>query len=148
MITMKRRPSFLNVLLYLFTKYIVVFIILAFLNNRFKNIVIDNSKDTDDIWINSFFYLVEVLWATFLLILILIIPLYLLLRIKETAYLLISFFAWTLIEYFVYEYGTSYVHFDINGIINGSISIILLAAFFGRFIFSLKEINQSNPEFN
>ena len=140
---MKPRLSFLKVLLYLVTKYIIFFIILAFLDDRFKTIVLNNSKDNDEVWINSFFYSVEVLWAIFFLTLILIIPLYFLLKVKQIAYLLLAFFAWILIEYFTYEYGASYAHLDLNGIINGVISILLFFVFFGKFIFSLSGINQN-----
>jgi|ERR1700744_728141 len=141
-------PSFLKVLLYLVTKYTVFFIILAFLDDRFKTIVLNNSKDADDVWINSFFYSVEVLLAVFLFTLILIIPLHFLLKIKEIVYLLLAFFAWILIEYLIYEYGASYAHLDLNGIINGIISILLFFVFFGKFIFSLNSINQNITTFD
>lgn len=139
---MMRRPPFLNVLLFLFVKYMIFFMVLALLDSRFKTIVLDNSHDVDGVWINSFFYLIEVLWAIFLLILILIIPLYILLKLKNTTYLLISFFAWVIIEYIIYEYGTSYVHLDKNGVIDGIISVLFLFVFFGRYIISLKSNNE------
>jgi hypothetical protein len=72
-----------------------------------------------------------VLWATFLLILVLIIPLYLLLKLKKAIYLLT---------------GASYLHFDKAGVINGIISVLLLLVFFGKFIFLFKGANETDPE--
>ena len=143
---MNHRPSFANIIFYLFIKYIVFFIVLAFLDDRFKTIVLDNSKDVDDIWINSFFYFFEVLFATFLFILIHIIPLYLILKLRKALYLLPLLFFWVIIEYFIYEAGASYVHFDKAGIINGIISILLLLVFFGKFIFSFKDNDETDPQ--
>jgi hypothetical protein len=56
------------------------------------------------------------------------------------------FVLWVIIEYFVYETGASYLHFDKAGVINGIISVLLLLVFFGKFIFSFKGANETDPE--
>jgi hypothetical protein len=133
---------------YLFTKYLVFFIILAFLDNRFKNIVLDNSKDIHDVLIGSFAYSVEVLFAMFLFIFLLFIPIYLILKLNTVIYILMSFLIIVIIEYFVYEAGASFIHLDIDGLINAILSIIFFFAFFGKFIFSLKTVNKNDSEQN
>jgi len=137
------KPSFLKIILYLFVKYLVFFTVLAFLDNRYKNIVINNSKYADDIVINSIYYIVEVLFAVLLYIVIFFLPLYLLLKIKNILFLLLAFLLLIIIEYFVYEATSSYIHMDIDGIINEIISFIFFFVFFGKFIVLLAkgEIN-------
>jgi hypothetical protein len=115
----------------------VFFIVLAFLDNRYKTIVLDNAKNADDILHGSFEYFLEILFAMFLLILILFIPVYLLFKLNNITYILLAFFAIVIIEYFIYETGESYVHFDIDGVVNGIISVIFFPIFFGKFILSL-----------
>ena len=144
---MVQKPSFLKVGLYLFTKYLVFFIVLAFLDKRYKTIVLGNAKNADDIVLGSFEYLLEVLFATFLLILVLSIPVYLLFKLNNITCTLLAFFALITVEYFIYEAAASYIHFDIDGVINGFISVIFFPIFFGKFIASLR-FAKKNKQYN
>jgi hypothetical protein len=135
---MIKRPSLLKVLFYLCSKYLVFFTVLAFLDNRFKTIVLGNNKNADDIALGSFEYFIEILFSTFLFIVILFIPIYLLLKLRSITYILPAFIAIVVVEYFLYEGACSYVHFDIDGILNGILSIVFFFIFFGKFIISLR----------
>jgi hypothetical protein len=137
---MTKRPSVLKVLSYLFIKYLTFFLILGFFGDRYKTIILNKPKDSA-IVIASAQYLLEILFASFLLMLILFVPLYLLFKLKRTFYVLPAFIALVIAEYFIYEATCSYIHFDIAGIVNAAISIVFFFIFFWKFIFPL----QSNP---
>jgi hypothetical protein len=136
-IIMIQRPSFLKIMFYLFIKYIMFFIVLGFMNNRFKTIVIDKAINNHEMLVLTFYYFIEVLFTTILLVILLIVPLYFLFKLNNPIYCLLAFFLVIILEYFLYESGCSYIHFDIDGIINGIISIIFFPLFFGKFIISL-----------
>jgi hypothetical protein len=135
---MTRKPSYSKMLFYLFTKYIVFFIVLGFMDSRFKTIVLDKTINNHQVLTGTFFYAIEILFAVILLVILMILPLYLLFKLNNLIYMLLAFFLLIIFEYFLYEFGASYIHFDINGIINGIISIIFFPLFFGKFIMSLK----------
>lgn len=134
------RPKFINVVLYLFVKYILFALILAFEDERFKSLVIDNTQNTHEIFMNSLDYLLAVLFFTFCLILIFSLPIYLSLKVKRGIYftplIIIIFVA----EYFIYTYLASQVDL-MNGVYNAILSLLFLLVFFFKHI---KLIFQSN----
>lgn len=56
------KPRFINILLYFLVKYMVYFIIIAFMDDRFKSIVIDNSENN-----REFFLILFIIYFIFLL---------------------------------------------------------------------------------
>jgi hypothetical protein len=92
-----QRPYILKVLFYLLVKYIVFFLVLGFFGDRYKTIILDKAKDSEMI-VASAQYLLEILFASFLLMLILFVPLYLLFKLKRAFYILPAFFALVIAE--------------------------------------------------
>ncbi len=133
---MGSRPSLLKISFYLFTKYLVFFIVLGFLDSRFKTLIIENATTKYELFSNIIGYLIEVLFATVIMIIVLIIPVYFLFKINKTIYIILTFLILIVYEYFSYEYMCSYVHFDVAGIVNCIISIIFFPLFFGKFMLS------------
>ncbi|MEN9638544.1 MAG: hypothetical protein RLZZ262_412 [Bacteroidota bacterium] len=99
--------SYSNGLWYLIIKYTVFFIYLAFLGNRFKNIVINNAQTSAELMRLSFGYVLQVFLFMLLLVLIFSIPFYFIMRLKSKIYLVLAMIAFFSIEYFVYTYLAS-----------------------------------------
>jgi hypothetical protein len=135
---MAPRPSLLKIGFYLFVKYLVFFTVLGFMDRRFKSLIIDNATTKHGVFINIIYYYIEVLFATFMHILIMIIPVYFLFKLNNLIYIVLAFFVVMIYEYFTYVSMDSYVHFDIDGIVNGIVSIVFFSLFFGRFILSVR----------
>ena len=135
---MTRTPSFLKIILYIFTKYMVFFIIYAFLDHRFKIVVLDKTNDVDELMILSFYYFVELIFASVIFTIILFLPIYLVFKLNTMTQILFAFLGVIILEYCVYETTDSYIHLERNGIINSLVSIAFFFVFFGKFIFSLR----------
>lgn len=135
---MAPRPSLLKIGGYLFAKYLVFFTVLGFMDSRFKSLIIDNATTKHGVFINTIGYYIEVLFATFMHILIMIIPVYFLFKLNDLIYIILAFFVVLIYEYFTYVSMDSYVHFDIDGIVNGIISIVFFPLFFGGFMLSVR----------
>ena len=135
---MIRKPSKLNVFLYLYIKYIILCVILAFLDNRFKNIVLDNSNGTSEILESSAGYILYCLFAILAIIVFLFIPMYLIFKLKNRALFLAAFIAIIVFECFLYGSIYSDNHWDKQEIINALLSIAFLPLFFWKFIASLR----------
>lgn len=99
--------SYFNGFRYLIIKYTVFFIYLAFLGNRFKNIVINNAQTSAELMRLSFGYVLQVFLFMLLLVLIFSIPFYFIMRLKSKIYLVLAMIAFFSIEYFVYTYLAS-----------------------------------------
>ncbi|GAC1303152.1 MAG: hypothetical protein NVSMB24_08720 [Mucilaginibacter sp.] len=135
---MTPRPSLSKIAFYLFTKYLVFYTVLGFMGSRFKTLIMNNATTTYGAFLNAIGYLIEVLFATLVLIVLMIIPVYYLFKLNNLMYIILAFFVVVVYEYFTYESMDSYVHFDIDGIVNGFISVVFLPLFFGRFILSFR----------
>lgn len=128
--------SFLNILLCLLTKYVVFFILLAFIDNRFKTLVIDTAQDGQGIFINSIQYILHVLIFSFVLSLIFSAPLYYSFKTNNIIYFLLIIIGYLVAEYFVYTYLASPKDLT-TGVYNGIISIAFLLFFFYKPISSI-----------
>src|SRR5476651_188868 len=100
MTTSIQKPSFLRILLYLFTKYLTFFIVLGFFGHRYKTFVMGNTKSSDDIVIALFEYFLVILFTTVLLTMILFVPFYLLFKVKRMIYSFLTFMVVIIAEYF------------------------------------------------
>jgi hypothetical protein len=127
------KPSIKNIILYLLVKYVIFFIFLALVNNRFKSLVIDNSVNEHDLVVNTFYYVLYVLIFIFFLVLIFLFPLYFAFKLKHPLYFILLIIAFLSVEFFVYTYSASQKNL-VNGIFNAILSLIFL------FIFFFKEI--------
>jgi len=132
--TLEQRPSFLRTLSFLIVKYILFFIVLGFLDDRYKDIVFNRTKGSDVV-LAGVEYFLEILFTTFLLTLVLFVPFYLLFKLKKTLYILPAFLVLVVAEYFLYEATCSYIHLDIDGIINSVLSVFFFFLFFWKFLF-------------
>ena len=122
------KPTLKNILIYLFVKYLIFFIILAFLGGRFKSIVIANSENKQQIFSNSVYYFLQIAIFSFLLMLIFSIPMYGIFKIKNWIYFVPMIILFLVTGYLFYTYLASQTD-RMNGIYNGAISIILLIFF-------------------
>lgn len=119
-----KQPGFIRILFYIIIKYLVFFIVLAFMGNRFNDLVLVRSGTGEQILVNSMYYLIEVLFAILIFTLILLYPYHLLFKISKIALLLAALLALNVIEYFLYEATCDmYIHFNWNGVISFGISI-------------------------
>lgn len=123
----------LNILKYLFVKYIVFFTMLAFTSDRFKNSVIDNAVTSREMFKLTGQYIMYVLIYTLPLILIFIFPLYHILKVKRAKFFIIYIILLFISEYFIYTYLYASSN-KILGIYNLGIGVILLWLFFYKSI--------------
>jgi hypothetical protein len=127
------KPKFSNILIFLLIKYMVFFFVLAFIGDRFKLIVINNSENRQELFSNTGYYLLFVLFFTVVIGLILCSPIYFTLKVKNPIYFLLLISAILVVEYFLYTYLSSTKDL-MNGVYNGIISILFLFLFFYRHI--------------
>jgi len=98
------KNNFLKSVCYLFTKYILFFFLLAFLGDRFRNAVINNSETYTELIKLSLGYVLFVLMHILILVLLFSIPIYYILKIKNNIYFILSIIVFFIIEYFIYTY--------------------------------------------
>ncbi len=127
------KPKFINILLYLFVKYMAFALILAFQDERFKLLVINDAQNGHDLFLNSFHYLVYVLVFIFILILFFSLPIYFSLKVKRAIYFMPLIIIILVAEYFIYTYLASPAHL-MNGVYNEILSLIFLFLFFFKHI--------------
>ena len=133
-----KNPTYPDVLIYLFVKYLVFFIIMAFSNHRFETIVVSVSENNYELFVNTIHYVIYILISVLPLIFVFSIPIYFIFRLKKVIYILLLIVLTILSEYFIYVYlYTSQTHININGVYNGIIGILLFVLFFRRYINSL-----------
>jgi len=127
------KPKFLNILLFLFVKYVVFFVILAFIGDRFKSLVIKNSDNTRELISNTGYYSLYILFYTLIGMIVFALPIYFTFRVKSPIFFVLLISAILIAEYFFYTYMASTTNL-MNGVYNGIISILLLLLFFYRHI--------------
>ncbi len=130
------KPTFPIILLCLFVKYIVFFFIIAFVNNRFKTLVIDKSVNGQELFVNTLGYCIYALIFIFFLMLIFSMPIFFAFKVKNIIYFSILLSVILVIEYFIYTYLASQLN-PINGVCNVMISLVFLILFFYRQIISI-----------
>lgn len=124
------KPILSNILIYLFTKYLVFYTYLMFRNNDFRLLEIDNLKGGGSF--TYFFYVMLPLPITCMILFSA--PIYYSFKVRSWIYFLLIIAATFIAEYFFYVFFTSGQHPDVTGIYNGIISIVLLFLFFFKHI--------------
>lgn len=124
------KPTFSNVLWFLFTKYIVFYFLLMILNNDYRLLEWENLKGGHTI---TYFILVM---SPYLLINMLLFsaPVYFSFRLMNAVYFILAIGAIIVAEYFVYLLYTSENHVAIRGVYNGAITLLFFILFFFKSI--------------
>ena len=123
------KPTFINVLLFIFAKYLVFYILLMFKNNDYSLIQIGNLKNAQDV----FYYFWIFLFLPVTNIILFSVPIYFILRVKRIAYFILLLVVVLVAEYFFYTYFASQTNL-MNGVYNGIIGLLLLYLFFFKHI--------------
>jgi hypothetical protein len=136
--------SFPNSIFYLLAKYFVFFFILAFLEDRFKSAVMDNSETSAEFIKFSLGYLLYITLANIFLTLIFCAPLYYILKVRTGIYCLLLFITFYGIEYFAYSQLMSPSD-NIIGLYNLTIGICILPLFFLKEL--KKKFSHVSPDY-
>lgn len=128
-----RNLKFINIIFYSIVRYLVFFVILAFLENRFKSIVIDNSENRKELFSNTLYYILSFADILVLFTFVFSIPLYFLIKKTNGIYFILLYIILLVIEYVSYTYLASPSDVK-NGIYNGIIGILFLPLFFHKYI--------------
>lgn len=121
------KPSLKNILLYILVKYLIFYIITLFKIGDFKYLQVSDLKTFDD-W---YMYIWTILLLPVVNMLLFSAPLYFSYRLSGICFILATI-AIIVAEYFVFVFFTSGRHIDMNGVYNGTISIVVLLFFFYR----------------
>jgi hypothetical protein len=131
MLTTKYR----NIVFFIFSKYLIFSIVLAFLDNRFKSIVLDNSKTTADLMVNSFHYFIYVILAIIVYVAIFSLPYYFAFKINNKIIFILT------ISLIFFGESLFYVWFNSPGNLrNGEID--LLVGILTMLLFFFKPLKQ------
>ena len=123
------KPKFVNVLLFIFVKYLLFYIFLMFKNNDYSLVQIGALKNSEDI----FFYFWIFLFLPVTNIFLFSVPIYFVLRVKKVIYFMLLLSIVLIAEYLLYTYFASQTNL-MNGVYNGIISLLLLYLFFFQHI--------------
>lgn len=126
------KPKYLNIILYIFIKYIVIFFLFMIKDNSYKLLQINNIRNGQDL----FYYLWIVLFFPIIDIILFSIPIYFSFKIKNKLIFILSLLSIFGIEYFMNIYFTSQKAFDTDVILKVTIGVILLGIFFYKPIYS------------
>ena len=127
------KVNIVKIIVFLIVKYLVFFTLLAFLGDRFKLIVINNSNNTEELLSNSFYYLIYPLLITVLFTFLFSMPFYFSFRVKKVIYFVFLVIAVLLVEYFIYSEIASATDFK-NGLYNGLLTLLFFVFFFSKEI--------------
>ncbi len=119
----------LRVACFLLAKYYAFFIVLAFIGDRFKSSVVDNSDGVNDAIKNTTAYFLYISFAVVLFTLILIGPFYGALRIRPVGIRVLSVGVLFAVEYATYTWLASTTDL-VLGIYNGLATFVFLVLFF------------------
>ncbi|KKO90768.1 hypothetical protein AAW12_14595 [Sphingobacterium sp. Ag1] len=120
----------------MFLKYVVFFFILAFIENRFQNAVINNANTLSEFIKLSLGYVLYILLYVCFLVLFFNIPLCFILQIRNKTYFIVSMLVFFTIEYVLYTYWFSPSN-KITGIYNLIIGILIFAFFYKKLIIQM-----------
>jgi hypothetical protein len=126
------KPTFKNILLYIFCKYLLFYVFMMFRNNDFALIYITELKTLQDL----FYYLWIFLFFPILISVLFLIPIYYSFKAKSIVHFAIRISLILIVEYFIYTYLASQKDL-INGVYNIIISILFLGLFFYKHIASM-----------
>ena len=124
------KPSFLNVLLFLFVKYMVFYGILMIRNNNYSLLDQDNLAGG-----HTFVYFLLIMMPYPLVNMILFsAPIYFSLKVKNITHFILLIGGFLIAEYLVYVLFTSVKYADITGVYNAILSLLFLLLFFYKRI--------------
>ena len=118
--------TFKNTLLYIFVKYLLLYVFLMFKSKDYSLLNLANLKNVQD-W---FYYLWLILFMPIVSMILFSWAIYFTFKVKNRAYFVILLSLIFIAEYFVYVFFTSNKHIDVNGVINTIIGLILLILLF------------------
>jgi len=118
------KVRFIYCVLFLLIKYLIFFFILAFLDNRFKSIVLENANSNAELVSGLLGYIMYLLFYSSLLVVMFSCPFFLVLKIKRKNYFLFGILCFFIIEYLLYTYLFSPSDFTL-GIYNLLVGFIL-----------------------
>lgn len=120
-----RKPTYLRVLLYLLIKYFIFSIILSFVGNRFRILVVKNATNNHELMSNASYYILYVLIFSIVFSLIFSPIIFFFFRMRNKIIFFLFALLFLLIEYIFYTYMCSQTNL-LNGLYNGLLSIVLL----------------------
>lgn len=126
---------FRNIVLFIFSKYLVFAVVLATLDSRFRLLVTDRSKTTSDWIVNTFHYFMYVLLVIIVFIAIFSLPFYFLFRINNKILFLLAMLSILLVD------SVCYVWFNATGNLEYG-AIDLLVGILMMLLFFFKPIRQ------
>lgn len=122
------KPTYLNIILYIFVKYLLFYLFLMIRNNDYYFI----NPEIRDI-IDLIYYLWMFLFFPILMNVIFLIPIYFSFKLRNLVYFIIIIIVILIVEYLLYTYFASQLNLW-NGVYNIIISIILFYLFFHKTI--------------
>lgn len=119
--------SLINSFLCILVKYVLFFFMLAFVDNRFKSVVIDNATTSSEVFKLTLGYILTVLLYTIPMILVFGFLLNYILKIKRGVYFVLSMSLFFSVEFWIYTefYSPSDKYVGIYNIIIGIIIILM-----------------------
>lgn len=123
------KPKLLNVLLFIFVKYIVFYALLMFKNENYALVSLNQLNSFQDV----FYYLVIFLTLPIIFSILLLLPIYYILKIENVVYFIAAIFGILVIEYLLYTYLASQANLW-NGVYNGILTVLVFMLFFSRTI--------------
>lgn len=125
------KPKFLNVVFYMFIKYLIIFFLFMVKDKNFKLLELNNIRNGQDL----FYYLWIILFFPIIDVILFSAPLYYSLKTKNKVYFVLSLLAVFSIEYLMNVYFTSQKIFDKDVFLKVIVGVIIFLIFFFRSIF-------------
>ncbi|WP_157761469.1 hypothetical protein [Chryseobacterium camelliae] len=120
------KPTFLNICICTFIKYIIFYIFLMIANSSYGVLNFSNIRSGEDL----FYFLWIMLFFPVLDVIIFSAPLYYSFKIENKYLFFIIIFGILSIEYFLYAYFTSQKTLSLDGLVKAIISFAVLTIFF------------------
>lgn len=126
------KPTILNILLFWFIKYIVFYVLLMFKNKNYALLKVNEIRNGEDM----FYYLWLFLFLPVMCMLIFSGPMYFSFKVKSLMSFMLIMATILIVEYLIYTWSASQANL-MNGVYNGTISVLFLFLFFFKHISSL-----------
>lgn len=127
------KMTFRNILLFILLKYFILYIIRMIKMIDYRFLRVNELKNAGDL----FYYSWLILFLPMVSMILFSAPIYYSFKLKNIFSFSVAILSILTAEYFVYVYLTSDKHIDMNGIVNGGISLLLFILFFYRHINSV-----------
>lgn len=120
------KPTFLNICISIFIKYLIFYVFLMIANNSYKVLNFNNIRNGQD----AFYYLWIMLFFPILDMIIFSTPLYYSFKLKNKYLFTVLIIGILFIEYFIYAYFTSQKTYSFDGLMKVIIALLVLLIFF------------------